>query len=137
RARHGHPPLSRAPEGQGDVDQPDRVDLRLDPRPLLPRQVRRHAGRGEVRRDAGEGLRRHGRGRLHDQGPGTADRAEPALADDQPVPRQARPEPAGRPGLTGSDRRSRGRGGQAWPPLLVSAQTGCDRMKAFRNEPSV
>ena len=32
RARHGHPALPPAPEGQADVDQPDRVDLRLDPR---------------------------------------------------------------------------------------------------------
>ena len=32
-ARHRHPPLPRAPEGQQDVDQPDRVDLRLDRRP--------------------------------------------------------------------------------------------------------
>jgi isocitrate dehydrogenase len=30
RARHGDPPLPRAPEGQGDLDQPDRLDLRLD-----------------------------------------------------------------------------------------------------------
>ena len=45
RARHGHPPLPRAPEGQGDLDQPDRLDLRLDPRPRAPRQARRHARR--------------------------------------------------------------------------------------------
>ena len=30
RARHRHPPLPRAPEGQQDLDQPDRLDLRLD-----------------------------------------------------------------------------------------------------------
>ena len=33
RARHRHPPLPHAPAGQGDLDQPDRLDLRLDPRP--------------------------------------------------------------------------------------------------------
>jgi isocitrate dehydrogenase len=45
RARHRDPPLPRAPEGQGDLDQPDRLDLRLDAGPRLSRQVRRHAGR--------------------------------------------------------------------------------------------
>ena len=33
RPRHGDPALPRAPEGQGDLDQLDRLDLRLDPRP--------------------------------------------------------------------------------------------------------
>ena len=47
-ARHGDAPLSPAPAGQGDVDQPDRVDLRLDARPQLSRQVRRHARRGQT-----------------------------------------------------------------------------------------
>ena len=32
-------------KGKRDLDQPDRLDLRLDPRPHLPRQVRRHARR--------------------------------------------------------------------------------------------
>ena len=45
RARHGHAPLPRAPEGQADVDEPDRVDLRVDARPRVPRSVRRHARR--------------------------------------------------------------------------------------------
>ena len=48
RARHRDPPLPRAPEGQPDLDQPDRVDLRLDRRPQAPRQARRHA-RGRPR----------------------------------------------------------------------------------------
>ena len=30
-------------KGKRDLDQPDRLDLRLDARPLVPRQVRRHA----------------------------------------------------------------------------------------------
>ena len=33
RARHGHPPLSRASEGPRDLDELDRLDLRLDARP--------------------------------------------------------------------------------------------------------
>ena len=35
--RHRHPPLPRAPEGQPDLDQPDRLDLRLDPGSGRPR----------------------------------------------------------------------------------------------------
>ena len=46
-------------------------------------------GRRGIRRDAGTGLRGDGRGRLHDQGSGDPDRAGTALADYQPVPRQA------------------------------------------------
>ena len=61
--RHGDPPLPRAPEGQQDLDQPDRVDLRLDRWPEAPRQARRDAGGHAVRRDAGGGLRRGRRGR--------------------------------------------------------------------------
>ena len=40
RARHRDPPLPPAPEGQGDLDQLDRLDLRLDARPRPPRQAR-------------------------------------------------------------------------------------------------
>jgi hypothetical protein len=69
RARHGHAPLPRAPEGPRDQHQPDRLDLRLDARPGLPRQVRRHAGRGGLRQRARAGLHRDGGGRAHDQGP--------------------------------------------------------------------
>ena len=57
RARHGHAPLSRAPEGARDLDQLDRLDLRLDARarriapsstatrrwPSSPRRSRRSA----------------------------------------------------------------------------------------------
>ena len=59
-ARHGDPPLSPAPAGQADLDQPDRLDLRLDPRAHLPRQDRRHArGRGSSRaRSSGSASRR-------------------------------------------------------------------------------
>ena len=61
RARHRHPPLPPAPEGQGDLDQLDRLDLRLDARPRAPRQARRQRRAEALRRDAGEGLRRHRR----------------------------------------------------------------------------
>ena len=60
-ARHRHPPLPPAPAGQADLDQPDRLDLRLDPRPRRPRPARRHARGLAVRRDAGARLRRDGR----------------------------------------------------------------------------
>ena len=43
-----------------------------------------------VREHARAGVRRDGRERPHDQGPGAADRARPALADDAAVPRRAR-----------------------------------------------
>ena len=49
--------------------------------------------------DAGKGLRRHGRGRLHDQGPRPAGRPRPALADDRRLPRQGRREPEEGDGL--------------------------------------
>ena len=42
RARHRHPALPPAPAGQADLDQPDRVDLRVDRRPQAPRQAGRH-----------------------------------------------------------------------------------------------
>ncbi len=50
RARHRHAALPDAPAGQADLDQPDRLDLRLDARPAVPRQVRRHARRRALRR---------------------------------------------------------------------------------------
>ncbi len=45
RARHGHPALPAVAEGREDLDQPDRVDLRLDPGPGPPGQAGRHARR--------------------------------------------------------------------------------------------
>ena len=44
--------------------------------------------------DAGEGLRRHRRSRLHDQGSGAAGRPRPEVALDHRLPRQGRREPA-------------------------------------------
>jgi isocitrate dehydrogenase len=90
RARHGDTPLPRTPEGQGNLDQPDRVDLRLDARARLPRQVRRHAGSGHLCRDAGKYLHRNRRSRIHDQGFGDADRPQPEMAHDRAVHGQAR-----------------------------------------------
>ena len=49
RARHGDAPLSRTSEGQGDLDQLGRVDLRLDARPRPSRQARQERRVGEVR----------------------------------------------------------------------------------------
>ncbi len=43
RARHGHPPLPPAPAGPADLHQPDRLDLRVDARPLCAGADGRHA----------------------------------------------------------------------------------------------
>ena len=51
-----------------------------------------------LRRDAGEGLRRDGRSRLHDQGPRAAGRPRAEVAVDRRLPRQGRREPEGRDG---------------------------------------
>ena len=50
RARHRHAALPHAPAGQADVDEPDRLDLRLDPWPAAPRQARRQPGAHRLRR---------------------------------------------------------------------------------------
>ncbi len=49
-ARHRHAPLPPAPAGQAHLDQPDRLDLRLDARPRAPRQARRQPGAHRLRR---------------------------------------------------------------------------------------
>ena len=90
-------------KGKRDLDQLDRVDLRLGPRPRAPRQARQQRRAGEVLADAGEGLRRHGRGRLHDQGPRAPGRPRAEVALDHRLPRQDRREPEeGDGGLTSS-----------------------------------
>ena len=63
RARHGHPPLPRTSKGTRDLDQLDRLDLRLDARPRASGQARRQRGARQVHRHAREGLHRHRRGR--------------------------------------------------------------------------
>jgi isocitrate dehydrogenase len=45
-------------KGEEDLDQLDRLDLRLDPWPRPSRQARRQCRTGHLRRDAGEGLHR-------------------------------------------------------------------------------
>ncbi len=95
--RH-YPP---APEGQGDLDQLDRLDLRLDARPRPPRQARRQR---RARSSFAETLEKvcvdTVEVRLHDQGPGAAGRPGPALAVDHRLPRQDRREPAEGDGLS-------------------------------------
>ena len=87
RARHGDAPLPRAPEGTRDLDQFDRLDLRLDARPRPSRQARRQFRARPLRLDAGAGLRRDRRGRLHDQGPRAAGRPRAEVAVDRGLPR--------------------------------------------------
>ena len=71
-------------------------------------------------RDAREGLRRHGRGRPHDQGPRRPDRPRPALAHHQPVPGQARREPEGQDGRVEACGRPATRACQAFAIALHS-----------------
>ena len=61
--------------------------------PRAPRQARQQRRARQVRRHAGEGQRRHRRGRRHDQGPGPADRRRPEVALHPGLPRQGRREP--------------------------------------------
>ncbi len=75
-----------------------------------PRQVRQHAG---------EGLRRHRRGRLHDQGPRTAGRRRPALAVDHRLPRQGRGQSGEGDGLISLSRYQRPSRARAWPALFL------------------
>ena len=82
RARHRHSALPAAPAGQADVDQPDRIDLRVDPRPRASRQARQHPRGDRVRRVPRRSGDRHRRGRLHDQGSRDTDRAGAGLADE-------------------------------------------------------
>ena len=93
-ARHRHPSLPRAPEGQQDLDQPDRVDLCVDAGPHLPRQDGRHARCREVRRGIGERVRRGRRGRRDDQGPGDSHRQGRTVPEHRRLPRCPRSAPA-------------------------------------------
>ena len=107
RARHGHPPLPRAPEGQQDVDEPDRFDLRLDAGPHLSRQDGRDAQGGRVRRGAGERLRRGRRGRRDDQGPCHPDRQGRAVPEHRGLPRRPGSPPPEQDGLSRTRSRAR------------------------------
>ena len=79
--------------GPRNVDQLDRLDLRLDPRLVAPRQARRRRGARQIRFDPREGVRRNRRGRLHDEGPRAPGRPRPEVALDRRLPRQGRREP--------------------------------------------
>ena len=79
--------------GPRNVDQLDRLDLRLDARLVAPRQARRQRGARQIRFDAREGLRRNRRGRLHDEGPCAPGRPRAEVALDRRLPRQGRREP--------------------------------------------
>jgi hypothetical protein len=99
RARHGDAPLPSAPAGQADLDEPDRVDLRLDARARLPRAHGRHAGGHRVRRDARARVRRDGREREDDEGPRAAGGRRPGLPQHAGLPGRDRREPQARDGL--------------------------------------
>ncbi len=49
--RHGDAPLSPLAEGRKDLDEPDRLNLRVDRRPQAPREARRHPSGGRLRRN--------------------------------------------------------------------------------------
>jgi hypothetical protein len=100
RARHGDPALPAAPAGQADLDQPDRLDLRLDPGPGPSRQAGQHPRGDPLRRDPGTGLHRDRGGRPDDQGPGAADLQGQPVADHPGLPGGHRHQPAEGHGLT-------------------------------------
>jgi isocitrate/isopropylmalate dehydrogenase len=93
RPRHRDPPLPPAPGRQEDLDQPDRLDLRVDPGPGPPRQARRHPRGHRLRERAREGRHRHRRGRQDDQGPGAPHRPRGRVAEHRRVPRHPVGEP--------------------------------------------
>ena len=96
-ARHRHAPLPRAPEGQGNLDQRHRLDLRLDAGHGAPRQARRQRRRWREFASALERVCiRTVEVRLHDQGSGPARRRQAEVAVDHRLPRQGRPQPQGR-----------------------------------------
>jgi hypothetical protein len=116
RAWHGDPPLPRAPEGAHDLDKFDRLDLRLDARPRPSRQARRQRGVGALRFDVGEGLRRDGGNRLHDQRPRAAGRPRAEMAVDRRLHRQGQRQPPGR-------------NGEVTPLLLASESLGWGQVR--------
>ena len=97
-ARHRHPSLPGPPARREDLDQPDRVDLRVDEGPLVSGQDGRHARRRGVRRGARSRLRRGRRGRRDDQGPVAAHQQGRPVAHDGGLPRHPRPSPPGEDG---------------------------------------
>ena len=135
RPRHGDAPLPRASEGQGDLDQPHRLHLCLDPRPLVSRQVRRHARGAALRRGAGEGLRRYGGGGPHDQGSGPADQPAADLDDHDAIPRQARQQPEEGNGSNRDEKNDQGR--RQSPPALGALGAGRRPRPPISRTPSI
>src|SRR4051794_8186522 len=80
RAGPRPPPLPPAPAGQADLDEPDRVDLRVDARPGGARPARRDARGLGVRRDARARVRRNRRGGQDDERPRVAHRPRPGVS---------------------------------------------------------
>jgi isocitrate/isopropylmalate dehydrogenase len=95
RARHRHPALPPASGRQAHVDQPDRLDLRVDPRTRPPRQARRQPGADRLLAHPRRRRDQDGRVGKDDEGPRSARRARPVLPDDRGVPRDPRRQPAG------------------------------------------
>src|SRR4051795_2744167 len=96
RARDRHAPLPPAPAGQADLDESDRLHLRVDARPGGARPARRDARRLGVRRDARARVRRNRRGGQDDQGPRAAHRPRPGLSLHPGLPRRGGRGPANR-----------------------------------------
>ncbi len=93
RPRHRHPPLPRAPEGQGNLDQFDRLDLRLDPRPRPSRQARRQCRNWRSFRQTLEKVCVDTvEAGFYDQGPRPAGRPGAEMALHDRLPRQDRRE---------------------------------------------
>src|SRR5436190_2140705 len=113
-------------EFKADLDQPDRVDLRLDPGAGAPRQAGRQLGADRLREQAGAGRHRDRRERQDDEGPRPARRQGPAVADHGGVPRDAGREPGeeDRPGLipVQSEGPSRTVGGAFVVPVAVRSR---------------
>ena len=80
--------------GQADVDESDRVDLRLDARAGASRLAGLDSRGHRIRRDPRTGLHRNRRGRSDDQGPGSARRPGHPVADHRGLPRRDRRQPA-------------------------------------------
>src|SRR3954447_24511548 len=96
RARDRHPPLPPAPAGQAHLDEPDRVDLRVDARPGGARPARRDARALGVRRDARARVRRNRRGGQDDERPRGAHRPRPGVSLHPGLPRRGGRWPANR-----------------------------------------
>ena len=98
RPRHRDPALPAVSAGQANLNQPDRVHLRLDRRAEAPGQARRHTGSDRLRSVAGRRGREIGGERRHDQGSRPARWSRPAMADHRGVSCHAGQQPL-RPAL--------------------------------------